>query len=60
MRMADGSGRVVWLWGPLLLVAVLVATFQFAETGGGEAETGESAAGRAVEQRAPRRPASAG
>ena len=41
MRMADGSGRVVWLWGPLLLVAVLVATFQFAETGGGEAETGE-------------------
>ena len=39
--MADGSGRVAWLWGPLLLVAVLVAVFRFAEIGGGEAATGE-------------------
>ena len=34
--MKDDSGRLVWLWGPLLLVAVLVAIFRFAETGGGE------------------------
>ena len=39
--MADESGRVVWLWGPLLLVAVLVAVFQFAETGGVGSESGE-------------------
>ena len=39
--MADESGRVVWLWGPLLLVAVLVAVFQFAETGGVGSEAGE-------------------
>jgi len=32
--MADESGRVAWVWGPLLLVAVLVAVFQFAEIGG--------------------------
>ncbi len=34
--MKDDSGRLVWLWGPLLLVAVLVAIFRFAETGGGD------------------------
>ena len=39
--MADESGRVVWLWGPLLLVVVLVAVFQFAETGGAGSEAGE-------------------
>ena len=39
--MADESGRVAWLWGPLLLVAVLVAVFQFAETGGVGSEAGE-------------------
>ena len=32
--MKDDSGRVALLWGPLLLVAVLVAVFRFAETGG--------------------------
>ena len=39
--MADESGRVAWLWGPLLLVVVLVAVFQFAETGGVGSEAGE-------------------
>ena len=39
--MADDSGRVVWLWGPLLLVAALVAVFRFAETGGADSATGE-------------------
>ena len=39
--MADESGRVAWLWGPLLLVAVLVAVFQFAETTGVGSEAGE-------------------
>ena len=42
VRMADDSGRVVWLWGPLLLVAVLVAVFRFAETGGVGSETRKS------------------
>ena len=40
--MADESGRVVWVWGPLLLVAVLVGVFQFAETGGVGSEAGET------------------
>ena len=39
--MADDSGRVIWLWGPLFLVAVLVAAFRFAETAGVVTETGE-------------------
>ena len=34
--MKDDSGRLALLWGPLLLVAVLVAVFRFAETGGGD------------------------
>lgn len=33
--MKDDSGRLALFWGPLLLVAVLVAVFRFAETGGG-------------------------
>ena len=40
--MADNSGRVVWLWGPLLLLAVLVAVFRFAETGSVGPEDGEA------------------
>ena len=40
--MADESGRVVWLWGPLLLLAILVVAFQFAETGGVGSEAGEA------------------
>ena len=43
--MADDSGRVVWLWGPLLLVAVLVAVFRFAETGGTGSERAEARRG---------------
>ena len=39
--MADDSGRLVWLWGPLLLVAVLVAVFRYAETDGSGSESGE-------------------
>lgn len=38
--MADDSGRVVWLWGPLLLVAVLVLVFRLSESGGVGSETG--------------------
>ena len=34
MRMADVPGRVVWLWGPLFLVAVLVLVFQLGAIGG--------------------------
>ena len=30
--MADDSGRLVLLWGPLLLVGVLIVVFRFAET----------------------------
>ena len=41
MRMEDGSGRVVWLWGPLLLVAVLVLVFQLDATDGIDSETVE-------------------
>lgn len=33
--MKDDSGRLALLWGPLLLVAVLVVVFRFAETGDG-------------------------
>ena len=31
--MADDSGRVALLWGPLILVAVLVTVFRFADPG---------------------------
>ena len=34
MRMADVSGRVAWLWGPLFLVALLVLVFRLGATGG--------------------------
>ena len=34
--MKDDSGRLALLWGPLLLAAVLVAAFRFAETGSGD------------------------
>ncbi len=34
--MKDDSGRLALLWGPLLLVAVLVAVFRLAETGSGD------------------------
>ena len=36
--MADDSGRVASLWGPLILVAVLVAVFRFADPGGAAPE----------------------
>ena len=36
VRMKDDSGRLALLWGPLLLVAVLVAVFRLAETGSGD------------------------
>ena len=42
MRMADVSGRVVWLWGPLFLVAVLVLVFQLGATDGIDSGTGEA------------------
>ena len=32
--MKDDGGRVVRIWGPLLLVAVLVVVFRFADTSG--------------------------
>ena len=41
MRMADSTGRVVWLWGPLFLVAVLVLVFQLGTTGGVDSGAGE-------------------
>ena len=39
--MADSYGRVVWLWGPLFLVAVLVLVFQLGATGGIDSRTGK-------------------
>ena len=40
--MKDDSGRLAWVWGPLVLVGLLVVVFQFAETGGAGTATGES------------------
>ena len=40
--MADDSGRVASLWGPLILVAVLVAVFRVADPGGAGPESRSS------------------
>ena len=40
--MADDSGRVASLWGPLILVAVLVAVFRVADPGGAGPESRNS------------------
>lgn len=39
--MNDNSGRIAWVWGPLLLLALLVVVFQFAEVGGAGPGAGE-------------------
>ena len=39
--MKDDSGRIAWLWGPLLLVAVLVLVFRLGATGGAGSGPGE-------------------
>ncbi len=41
--MGDDSGRLAWLWGPLVLVGVLVAVFQLAGTTGDAPRAGPGA-----------------
>ena len=39
--MKDNSGRIVWLWGPLLLVLMLILAFRLGAPGGVESGAGE-------------------
>ena len=58
--MKDDSGRIALLWGPLLLVGVLVAVFRFADTGGSGSEGRSSRAAPSIAGDASRSPGVAG
>ena len=46
--MADVSDRVMWIWGPLALLGVLIVVFRLADTGAPEAGGGSDDAARAI------------
>jgi len=57
--MKDNSGRIAWLWGPLLLVAVLILAFRLGATGGtGEADSGAGEVRSAASSALPAGPSS--